>query len=84
MLVILSVATHPKSPKTLIASAIGGMVLIGSLVGGPFTGAAMNPARYLAPAMAEGNWEGWWLYLPGAFIGAVSASLLYEQIRSKN
>jgi len=82
MLVILVAATNPKATKLMIASAIGGMVLLGSIVGGPITGAAMNPARYLAPALTEGKWQGWWIYLAGAFIGAILAAILYEKTKA--
>ena len=84
MLVIITVATHPKSPKALIASSIGGMVLAGSMVGGPFTGAAMNPARFLAPAFAEGKWGWWWIYLFAAFLGALLAAMVHEKIQLKD
>ena len=81
MLVIISVATDSRAEGTMAGAAIGGMVGIGSLVGGPFSGAAMNPARYLAPAFAEGKMEFWWVYLGGTFIGAALAAVLYEKIR---
>lgn len=81
MLVIISVATDSRAEGTMAGAAIGGMVMVGSWVGGPVTGAAMNPARYLAPAIAEGKLEYWWVYLGGAFIGAAIAALLYEKIR---
>lgn len=81
MLVIIAVATDSRAEGTMAGAAIGGYVLIGSLVGGPVTGSAMNPARYLAPAIVEGKLEFYWIYLLGAFIGAALAGLLYEMIR---
>lgn len=84
MLVIIAVATDSRAEGTMAGAAIGGFVIIGSLVGGPVTGAAMNPARYLAPAFAEGKWEGGWIYLGGAFTGATLAALLYEKIRQSD
>jgi glycerol uptake facilitator-like aquaporin len=67
----------------MAGAAIGGFVTIGSLVGGPVTGAAMNPARYLAPAIAEGKLGLWWVYFAGALIGAALAALLYEKLRNE-
>ena len=81
MLVIIIVATNAGVPKLLIGASIGAMVTLDSLVGGPVTGAAMNPARYLAPALTEGKLDFWWIYLAGAFIGAALAGLFYEKIR---
>jgi aquaporin NIP len=84
MLVIIAVATDSRAEGTMAGAAIGGMVTVGALVGGPVTGAAMNPARYLAPAFAEGKLELWWVYLAGAFIGAALAAVLYEKIRCES
>jgi MIP family channel proteins len=82
MLVIIAVATDARAEGTMAGAAIGGIVMIGSLVGGPLTGAAMNPARFLAPALAEWNLDLWPAYLAGPFVGAAMAALLYEKIRS--
>jgi MIP family channel proteins len=83
MLVIVAVATDSRAEGTMAGAAIGGYVAIGSMVGGPLTGAAMNPARYLAPAVFEGSAGHWWVYLPAAFLGAVLAAMLYERLRNE-
>ena len=54
MLVILAVATDTRAQGQLAALAIGGTVALDALFGGPITGASMNPARSLAPALAGG------------------------------
>ncbi|HET9870392.1 MAG TPA: aquaporin, partial [bacterium] len=58
-----------------------GTVMLAAWVGGPVTGASMNPARSLAPALFEGRLGSLWIYLAGPCLGAVAAALLYEAIR---
>lgn len=82
MFVIMAVATDTKAEGTMAGAAIGGTVMLGAFIGGPVTGASMNPARSLAPALFEGHWDGLWIYLVGPCLGAVLAAWLYEAIRS--
>lgn len=56
---------------------IGLTVALDILAGGPISGAAMNPARYLGPALASGNLEFFWLYLIGPLMGGAIAALMY-------
>lgn len=60
--------------------AIGLAVLVGTLVGGPLTGAAMNPARHLGPALASGFWADWWVWWVGPLFGGAVAGLLYSAV----
>lgn len=77
--VIWGVAVDPKGPKILAPLAIGLTVTFDVLVGGTFTGAAMNPARWFGPALMgdalDGNWPVWVL---GPIVGALIASTAYE------
>ncbi|XP_049869975.1 aquaporin-like [Pectinophora gossypiella] len=58
-----------------------GLAIAGlSLCGGPLTGASMNPARSLAPALLTGLWRDHWIYWVGPFIGAVLPTLLYKYV----
>lgn len=59
---------------------VGMVVVAGVLVGGPLTGAAMNPARAFGPSLASGVWVGHAIYWIGPIIGAVLAALLWEWV----
>jgi MIP family channel proteins len=78
MLVIVSVATDTRAVGAMAGSAIGAIVAICAYVGGPVTGAAMNPARAVGPVLFHGNFESLWIYFVGPGIGAVSAALVYK------
>ena len=60
MFVIIAVATDTRAIGTMAGAAIGATVMLDAFVGGPVTGASMNPARSIAPALAEGRLEGLW------------------------
>lgn len=81
MFVIVSVATDARAVGVMAGAAIGAAVTLAALFGGPVTGAAMNPARALAPALFEGKIDTLWIYFVGPTIGAVLAALTYNLIR---
>jgi MIP family channel proteins len=81
MLVITAVATDTRAVGEAAALAIGGTVALGALVGGPVSGASMNPARTLGPALVAGDITAIWVYLVGPVIGAVAAALAYRFLR---
>ena len=58
--------------------AIGMTLVFCILMGGPLTGASLNPARTLGPAVVTGNYADLWVYLVGPVAGAVVAALLYR------
>jgi aquaporin TIP len=77
--VIWGVAVDPKGPKILAPLAIGLTVSFGVLIGGTFTGAAMNPARWFGPALLGGQLDGNWpVWVLGPIVGALIASTAYE------
>ncbi|XP_049867280.1 uncharacterized protein LOC126367680, partial [Pectinophora gossypiella] len=59
---------------------VGAVVAALALVGGPLTGASMNPARSLGPALCSGNWQHHWVYWAGPLAGAGAAALLYRAV----
>jgi aquaporin NIP len=81
MFVIMAVATDTRAVGAGAAIAIGGAVGLDALFGGPITGASMNPARSLGPALASGEWQDFWVYLAGPFAGAALGALAYQAIR---
>jgi MIP family channel proteins len=82
MVVITSVATDTRAVGQAAAIAIGGTIGLEALFAGPISGASMNPARSLAPAIVSGTWQDQWLYVAGPAIGAVAGVLLYNWIRT--
>ncbi len=77
MFVIYGTAIDRRAPKTA-GLFIGLTVTANILIGGPISGAAMNPARHLGPALMGGPTELIWLYWVGPVLGAVSAALVYK------
>ena len=73
ILIIIMVATGSKEVGTLAGIAIGAAVAVLALMGGPISGASMNPARSLGPALVSGNLEHIWLYIIAPIIGAALA-----------
>ena len=81
MFVIVAVATDARAEGTMAGAAIGAAVMLGAWVGGPVTGASMNPARTLGPALVSGEGRAIWIYFAGPAVGAVLAALAYERVR---
>jgi aquaporin Z len=76
---VWATAVDPRGAfKSIAGLAIGLTITIDVFVGGPVTGAAMNPARALGPELAGNVWSGWWIYWVGPIVGALFAALLYE------
>lgn len=73
MFVILNVATGAKEKGLMAGVAIGATVALCALFAGPLTGASMNPARSLGPALASGHLDQLWLYLTAPFVGTALA-----------
>jgi aquaporin NIP len=83
MFVIMAVATDVRAVGAAAAIAIGGTVGLDALFGGPITGASMNPARSLGPALVSGELHDLWIYLTAPLIGASIGALAYQLIRGK-
>lgn len=81
MFVVMGVATDTRAVGSMAGAVIGATVMLCAFIGGPVTGASMNPARSLAPAIAQRAWEPLWLYFLGPILGAIAAAMIYEWIR---
>jgi len=76
---VFGTAVDPHAPK-VGGFAIGLTVAADILAIGPLTGASMNPARSLGPAVASGQYEAQGVYWIGPILGGVAAALLYDQL----
>lgn len=81
LVVILAVATRPRTATGAAAFAIGGTIALASLVGGPISGASLNPARSLGPALVSGELGSLWIYLTAPLLGGLLGALVYDAIR---
>jgi MIP family channel proteins len=81
MFVIMAVATDTRAVGQAAALAIGGTVALAALFAGPISGASMNPARSLGPAIVAGALTDQWIYLAGPAIGAVAGAFAYQAVR---
>lgn len=77
--VIFGTAVDPDAPR-VGGFAIGLTIAADILVIGPYTGASMNPARSLGPAIASGMFEAQAVYWIGPLIGAILAAVLYDRV----
>ena len=84
MFVIMAVATDTRAVGAGAAIAIGGTVGLDALFGGPVTGASMNPARSLGPALVSGELTDLWLYLLAPVLGAALGALAYQLVRGEH
>jgi aquaporin Z len=71
--VILGTASGAQQIGPLAAIGVGSYIALAGLWGSPVSGASMNPARSLGPALVLGDWTSWWAYLVGPMVGAVIA-----------
>jgi aquaporin Z len=77
LMAVFGTAVDPRSPKTG-GLFIGLAVAADILMGGPLTGAAMNPARWLAPAAVVGDYSNSAVWIVGPLVGATIVALLYR------
>jgi MIP family channel proteins len=84
MFVIMAVATDVRAVGQAAAIAIGGTVGLEALFAGPISGASMNPARSLAPALVSWTWTAQWLYVVGPIVGALLGAFAYQLIRGEH
>ncbi|MFI5389538.1 MAG: MIP family channel protein [Candidatus Eremiobacterales bacterium] len=82
MFVIMSVATDTRAVGEAAAIAIGGTVGLDAMFGGPVTGASMNPARSIGPALVSGDVHALWLYIAAPLLGAAAGGVAYQLLRA--
>jgi aquaporin Z len=71
--VVLGTASGAQQIGAIAAVGVGSYIALAGLIGSGVSGASMNPARSLGPALVLGDWTSWWAYLAGPLIGAVVA-----------
>jgi MIP family channel proteins len=80
MWAIMAVAVNPNGEKHFAGLVIGGALGLAVMVFGPATGAGLNPARWLGPALASGTFADAWIFIVGPIVGAVLAALGYRAL----
>ncbi|MEM7014721.1 MAG: aquaporin, partial [Verrucomicrobiota bacterium] len=73
MFTILNVSSGAMEKGIMAGAAIGGVVMLEAMFAGPISGASMNPARSIAPAIISGNPQHLWIYIVAPVIGAALA-----------
>ncbi len=84
MFVILSVSTGPKEKGTMAGIAVGAVVALEALFAGPISGASMNPARSLAPALVSLRLESLWVYLTAPVLGALAGVAAFRCVHEND
>lgn len=79
LIAVFGTAIDPRAPK-IGGIAIGFAVGADILMGGPLTGAAMNPARWFGPAAVTGVWTDWFVWIIGPLLGAAIVALAYRYL----
>ncbi|KAL7613882.1 hypothetical protein Lser_V15G07358 [Lactuca serriola] len=84
MFVISGATNDHRAIKKHGGIAVGMTIMLNVFVGGPISGASMNPARSLGPAIVKLNFKGIWAYIFGPLIGAISGGFVYNLLKPTN
>lgn len=82
MFVILSVSTGSKEKGMMAGVAVGAVIALEALFAGPISGASMNPARSLAPALVSLHFQSLWIYLTAPVLGALAGVFVCRCVQS--
>jgi hypothetical protein len=77
-LAIWGTSIDERGPRVLAPVAAGLAVTAGAIAAGPFTGAGLNPARWLGPALASQHFVNWPVWIAGPLLGGLLGALVYE------
>lgn len=80
MWAVMAVAVNPRGESHFAGLVIGGALGLAVMVVGPATGAGLNPARWLGPALASGTYADFWIYIVGPVVGALLAAFGYRAL----
>ncbi len=80
--VIFTAQSGNKTTQQLVGMCAGATVMLEAIFCGPITGASMNPARSLAPALVSGNLTDVWIYLTAPVIGACLAAWFWKTLKA--
>jgi MIP family channel proteins len=80
MWAVMAVAVNPRGERHFAGLVIGGALGLAVMVFGPATGAGLNPARWLGPALVSGRYADFWVYIAGPVAGALLAALGYRAL----
>jgi aquaporin NIP len=83
MVVIINVSTGSKEIGSVAGIAIGSVVLLEAMFAGPITGASMNPARSIAPAVISGNIADLWIYIFAPIVGCLLAVISCKLVKNE-
>ena len=78
LMAVILVVVHTKGLKGFSGMAIGAMIGLDIFFFAFISGASMNPARSLAPAILSGYVNDLWLYLTAPFIGSMTVAVVYK------
>jgi aquaporin Z len=84
MFVILSVSTGAKEKGLMAGVAVGSVIGLEALFAGPISGASMNPARSLAPALVSMRLDHLWIYLTAPFLGGCVGVLVCRCVQDRS
>ncbi|KAF0904487.1 hypothetical protein E2562_035000 [Oryza meyeriana var. granulata] len=81
MFVIMAVATDDRAVGHMAGVAVGGTIMLNVLFAGQVSGASMNPARSIGPALVGSKYTALWVYILGPFAGAAAGAWAYNLVR---